>query len=99
MLSDTFFELLHIIARDILLFGGALLVIFFLVLLIFAILTLIKVNKLISSFNETFLQFREGMQKLLDPLLMFVNMLRISVDKHGKQKTTTKKVNKKKTKI
>lgn len=97
----TTVELLHTIAKEVLLFGGALLVLSLLIAMVYVLLTLIRVNKLISTFQKTFLTFREGMQKLLDPLLMFVNMLRMSVEegnnaKKGKKVSQSKKKIKKK---
>lgn len=43
--------------------------------------------KMINHLNEAFLQLRTGIEKLLDPLMMFVTMLRTSVEHPKKVKT------------
>jgi len=96
MSTMTIFDFLHIIAGDVLLFGWALLVMFFCVLVIYILITIIKINRLVDNFNSSFIHFREGMQKLLDPLLIFVGMLKnsIEINKSPKVKSKVKPKNK-----
>lgn len=76
----AFAELLPHIARQILLFGWAILVLVLLVVLVYALRVLWNVRKFVKLLHTTTIQLRDTTQKLMDPLMMFLNMLRMNLE-------------------